>query len=70
MITLAIQAVRIVPILRNPETVAKTGVSMRNKSESSKPCDQEELKRLTAELEVSLLGSSVYETLRLLGNCG
>ena len=65
---MAIQGVRIVPILRNPETVAKTGVRMRNKSESSKPCDQEELKRLTADLEVSLLGSPVFETNRLPGN--
>ena len=68
--TLAIQGVRIVPILRNPETVAKTGVRMRNKSESSKPCDQEELKRLTAELEVSLLDSPVFETMRLPGKIG
>ena len=69
-VTLAFQGVRTVPILTHPEAVANTGVKMRNKLESSKLCDQEELKRLTAELEVSLLGSSVYETLRLLGNCG
>ena len=62
--TVAIQGVRIVPILRNPETVCKTGVRMRNKPESSKPCDQEELKRLTGELEVSLLGSPVFERMR------
>ena len=64
--TLAIQGVRIVPILRNPETVAKTCVRIRNKSASSKPGDQEELKRLTAELEVRLLDPSVTDTMSMI----
>ena len=46
-------ATRAVPILRNSESSSNNGgARMRNKSESSKLGDQEDLKRLTAELEV------------------
>jgi len=46
-------AARAVPILRNSESSSNGGARMRNKSESSKLGDQEDLKRLTAELEES-----------------
>ena len=45
-------AARAVPILRNSDSSSNGGPRMRNKSESSKLGDQEDLKRLTAELEV------------------
>ena len=49
-------AARAVPILRNSESSSNNGgARMRNKSESSKLGDQEDLKRLTAELEVVTL---------------
>jgi len=46
-------AARAVPILRNSDSSSNGGPRMRNKSESSKLGDQEDLKRLTAELEES-----------------
>ena len=45
-------AARAVPILRNSESSSNGGPRMRNKSESSRLGEQEDLKRLTAELEV------------------
>lgn len=48
-----VQGARAVPILRNSESSSNNGARMRNKSESSKLGDQEDLKRLTAELEVA-----------------
>lgn len=52
-------AARAVPILRNSESSSNGGARMRNKSESSKLGDQEDLKRLTAELEVVPLHQNV-----------
>ena len=51
---------RAVPILRNSESSSNNGARMRNKSESSKLGDQEDLKRLTAELEVATFPPNTY----------
>ena len=53
-------AARAVPILRNSESSSNNGARMRNKSESSKLGDQEDLKRLTAELEVATFPPNTY----------
>ena len=55
-----VQGARAVPILRNSESSSNNGARMRNKSESSKLGDQEDLKRLTAELEVATFPPNTY----------